>query len=145
MKKIDNKNIALENLPTYNFQFFQRILTLKCSDLSRYSHKDYLFDVLSYNYNGNGSRTIKMYDNEGGEYLKDFEIIIGYAWGAGYRIRIKKANSENEIIKDYVELYSEERLEIHFEQLIVINSILMGTYHKDSLISDFFKIGLSES
>lgn len=143
MKKIENENIALENLPTCDFQFFQRILILECSEISRYSHKDYIFDVLSYNYNGNGSRTIKMYDNVGKEYLKDYEISLGYAWGAGYNIRIKMANSK--IIKHYVEYYSENRLEIHFEQLIAINSILMGNYFEDSLISDFFKIGLSES
>ena len=143
MKKIENENIALENLPIYDFQFFQRILKIKCSEISRYSHNDYIFDVLSYNYNGNGSRTIKMYDNEGNEYLKDYEINIGYAWGAGYHIRIKKANSK--IIKHYTEYYSEERLEIHFEHLIEICSILMGTYFEDSLISDFFKIELSES
>lgn len=145
MKKIEDYNVSLEELPIYDFVFFDRILKLKCSDLSRYSHENYLFDVLSYTHNGNGAKTIKMTDNAGRKYLEDFNIQLSYAWGPSYVVLVESNKSKVSVKKQYDVFHSEERLEILFQQLITISKILMGIKHHDSLVSDFFNEGLHKA
>ena len=139
MEKIVNHPVSIEDLPIIDFKFFQRTLKLKCLEFSRYSHKDYLFDLLTYSYNGNFLRIIRMFDKKGIKCLGDFEIKITTIWQKGYLLVIQKVNSKTCIKKDYSRCYSQDILVNHFEQLILINEILKGNYFEDSLILDFFK------